>query len=99
MVKNVYLEQVCLNGIQGSKKGSVSENTKIAGENNVDCILYAKGIIHKKFVTEKQTVTINFMMRFIAGVHCIRPEFQESGSWYLMHDKELAHSLGVLSEF
>jgi hypothetical protein len=36
-VKNAYREQVCLNGIKGSNKGSESENTKIkiAGENNI----------------------------------------------------------------
>jgi hypothetical protein len=33
-----YGEQVCLNGIKGSKEGSKSENAKIEGENNVDCI-------------------------------------------------------------
>jgi hypothetical protein len=34
-VKNVYREQVCLNGTKGSKKCSESENAKIADENIV----------------------------------------------------------------
>jgi hypothetical protein len=29
-----------MNGINGSKKGSESDYTKIAGENNVDCIFF-----------------------------------------------------------
>jgi hypothetical protein len=34
-------------------ESSESENAKIAGESNVDCIFYAKGIIRHKFVPEK----------------------------------------------
>jgi hypothetical protein len=32
-------------------------------------------------------------------VHHVRPEFQESGSCYFLHDNALAHSSGVVSEF
>jgi hypothetical protein len=32
-------------------------------------------------------------------VHRIRPEFQESRSWCLLHDNEPVHSSGVASEF
>jgi hypothetical protein len=39
---------------------SESENAKIAGKNEVDCIFYAKGIIHHEFVPEKQTVDSEF---------------------------------------
>jgi histone-lysine N-methyltransferase SETMAR len=63
----------------------------------------AKGIIHHEFVLEKQTVKGKFykemIKRLIAGVHRVRPEFQESGSLYLLHDNALAHSSGVVSEF
>jgi hypothetical protein len=45
---------------------------------------YAKGIIHKEFVPEKQTVNSKFHKEVIKGlitqVHCFRPEVQESGS-------------------
>jgi hypothetical protein len=41
---NVYLEQLGLEGVNGSKKDSESENAKIAGENNVDSIICGKGI-------------------------------------------------------
>jgi hypothetical protein len=41
-------------------------------------------------VPEKQTANSNFyevaIKRLIARVHGIRPEFQESRSWYLLHD-------------
>jgi hypothetical protein len=44
----------------------------------------AKGIIHHKFMPEKQTVNGKFykgvIKRFIIPVHCVRPEFQEVGS-------------------
>jgi hypothetical protein len=38
MMRNAYLEEVCLNCITGSKKGPESENGKITAENNIDCI-------------------------------------------------------------
>jgi hypothetical protein len=64
---------------------------------------YAKRIIHHEFVPEKQTVDAKFytevMKRLIARVHRIRPEFQENGSWFLLHDSEPAHSSSVVSEF
>jgi transposase len=37
--------------------------------------------------------------RLIARVHCFRPDFQENGSWYLLHDDAPAHSSGVVAEF
>jgi hypothetical protein len=39
------------------------------------------------------------IMRLIARVHLVIPEFQESGPCNLLHDNALAHSLGVVSEF
>jgi hypothetical protein len=64
---------------------------------------YAKSIIHHECVPEKQTVNGKFykevISRFIARVHSIRPDFQESPPWYLMHDNASAHSSGVVSEF
>jgi hypothetical protein len=37
--------------------------------------------------------------RLVARIQCVRPEFQESGSWYLLHDNAPAHSSGTDSEF
>jgi hypothetical protein len=91
-----------LNGIKGSKNGSESENAK-SQVKMLTAFFYAKGIIHHEFVLEKQTESGKFynevIKRLIARVHHIRPEFKESGSWYLLHDNALAHSLGVVSEF
>jgi hypothetical protein len=102
MVKKVYLEQMCLNGIKETKS-SESENSKIVGENNVDCIFDAKYISNYGYLPEKQTVNAKFykevIKSLITQVHCIRPEFQESGLWYLLHDNAPAHSLGVVSKF
>jgi hypothetical protein len=71
--------------------------------NNVYFIFYAKGIIHYEFVSENPILNSKFykkvINKFIARVHCVRPEFQDSGSWYLLHDNPPAHSSGVVSEF
>jgi hypothetical protein len=74
-------------------ESSESENEKIAGENNVDCIFYVleKQIVKDKFYKE-------VIKRLIARVHRIRPEFRESESWYLLHDDAAAHSSGVVSD-
>jgi hypothetical protein len=37
--------------------------------------------------------------RLIAGVHRLRPEFQESRSWYLLYDNVPAQSSGVVFQF
>jgi hypothetical protein len=54
-------------------------------------------------VPEKQTVNGEFkkevIKRLIARVHRVRPEFQEGGSWYLLHDNAPAHSSGFLCDF
>jgi hypothetical protein len=80
-----------------------NENAKIVCENIVDCIFYAKIIIHQTVVSEKQTVNGKFykdvIKRLIARVHRVRPEFQESGSLYILHDNAPAHSSDVDSEF
>jgi hypothetical protein len=98
MVKNVYREQMCLNGTKGSKKGESHFKTM-----NGKFIFYAKDTIHHEFLPEKQTVNGKFykeaIKRLLARVHHVRPEFQESGSWYHLHDNALVHSSGVVSEF
>jgi hypothetical protein len=62
-------------------ESSESENAKIVSENNIDCFFYAKGIIHHKFVVEKQTANGKFykevIERLITRIHRVRPEFQE----------------------
>jgi hypothetical protein len=52
---------------------------------------------------KKQTVNGKFykeiIRRSMDRVHCVRTEFQESGSSYLLHDNALAHSSGFVCEF
>jgi hypothetical protein len=54
-------------------------------------------------VHEKQTVRYTcyeeVVKRLIAQVHSIRPEFQESGSWYALHNNAWTYSSGDVSEF
>jgi hypothetical protein len=62
-----------------------------------------KGIIRQESVPEKQRVNGKFhkevIKRLVPRVHRVMPEFQESGSRYLLHDIAPAHSSGVVSEF
>jgi hypothetical protein len=85
------------------QRSSESANAKIMGENMLNTFFYAKGIVHDEFVPEKQTVKGRFykelIKRLIARVNRIRPEFQESGSWYLLHKNAPAHSSGAVSKF
>jgi hypothetical protein len=84
-------------------ESSKSENAKIAGEKMLTAFFGGKGTIHRVFVPENQTVNAKFykdeIKRLIARVHRRRHEFQESGSWYLLHDNAPAHSSGAVSEF
>jgi hypothetical protein len=63
----------------------------------------AKVIIHHEFLPEKQTVNGKFhkelIKRLVSRVHRVRPEFQESGFWYLLHDNAQAYSSGLASSF
>jgi hypothetical protein len=57
----------------------------------------------EEFMLENQTVNGKFykevIKRLITRVNCIRPEFQESRSWYLLHDNAPAHSSDIVSHF
>jgi hypothetical protein len=62
---------------------------------------YAKGIIHHEFVLEERTVNSTFykeVIKILRAQICVRSEFQESGSWYLVHNNALVHYLGVISQ-
>jgi hypothetical protein len=83
-------------------ESSERESAKIAVEKMLTAFFDAKITIHHEFVPEKQILNGKFckevIKRLIAPVHRVRPEFQESGSWYLVHDNAPAHSSGVVSE-
>jgi hypothetical protein len=79
-------------------ESSESENLEFTGENNVDCILYAKGTIRHELIPENQTANRSFykqeIKRLIARVHGIRPE-----SWYLLPDNAPARSSDAVPQF
>jgi hypothetical protein len=101
-VKNFYLEEVYLNGTKCSKTGSEYKNANIVSEKHLMhslCWRYltiriwsGERDFNGKFLTE-------VIKRLVAQVHRVRPEFPESGSWYLLQDNTPAHSSGVVSEF
>jgi hypothetical protein len=75
---------------------------KLRVKTMLTAFFYAEGIIHHEFVPEKQIVNGKLykevIKKLITRVYCVRPEFQESGSWYLLHDNAPAHSSGIVSE-
>jgi hypothetical protein len=52
----------------------------------------------QKCLAEDQTLSVR-MLEEIRGINNVKPEFQESGSWYLLHDNAPVHSSGIVSEF
>jgi hypothetical protein len=58
-------------------------------------------MIHHEFVPEKHTLNDRFykgvIKRLIDRVR-VRFEFQEHGSWHLLHDNAPMHSLGIISD-
>jgi hypothetical protein len=62
-----------------------------------------ESIIHHEFVPEKKTVNGKFYKKLIktliAQVHCVRPGFQESVSWYFLRNNAPAYSSGGVSKF
>jgi putative component of toxin-antitoxin plasmid stabilization module len=71
-------------------------------EKILTAFLDAKGIIRQEFVSEIRIINGKFyknvIKKLIARVHRVRPQFQESGSRYLLHDSAPVHSSAVFSE-
>jgi hypothetical protein len=63
----------------------------------------AKNIIHQEFVSQKHTLDSKFykdvIKRLMGRVHCVKPELQGSGPWYLLHDNSPVYSSGAVSKF
>jgi hypothetical protein len=76
---------------------------KLRVKTMLTAFFYAKGIVRREFVQKKQTENSKFykdiIERSIDRGYCIRPECQESGSCYLLHDNAPEHSSDVVSEF
>jgi hypothetical protein len=92
-----------LNNIKGTLEAQKVRLQKSRVKTMFTAFFDAKGIILHEFVPRKQIVNDKFRKevskRLLARVHRVRPEFQESGTWYLLHDNALAHSSGFVSEF
>jgi len=63
----------------------------------------SKGIIHKEFIPEGQTVNaqcyLGVLKRLWDRIHRVRPEYKEVGSWFLLHDNAPSHKALIVREF
>jgi hypothetical protein len=100
MLKSAYGEE-CLSRISvfewhKSTKEGESRYKTINGKADLQLPehknLCRKNTVNGKFYKEVSK-------RLISRVHRVRPEFQESGSWYLLHDSGPAYSSRVVSPF
>jgi len=67
------------------------------------CFYDSKGIIHHKFVPERQTVTGSFYLsvleRLWKRISRVRPEYSAPGSSFLLHDNAPLHRAVAVQEF
>jgi hypothetical protein len=63
----------------------------------------SQGVIHKGFVPPDQTVNkeyyVEVLSRWIQRIRRIRPQFQERGSWFLLHDDARPHTAVSIKQF
>lgn len=63
----------------------------------------SKGIIHKEFIPEGQTVNaqcyLGVLKRLWGRIYRVRPEYKEVGSWFLLHDNAPSHKALIVREF
>lgn len=63
----------------------------------------SKGIIHKEFTPQGQTITGQYYLgvldRLLKRITRVRPEYREQGSWRLLHDNAPAHKCRIVKEF
>lgn len=63
----------------------------------------SKGIIHKEFLPPGQTVNKIFyrdvMDRLLKRIRRVRPEYADSGKWYLLHDNAPAHASTLVTQY
>jgi hypothetical protein len=86
-VKNVYQELVCLNNIKGSKKLRKWECKSRRWKQSWLNFLMLKVSFIMNFARKADFKFYKEVIkRLITRVHHVRPEFQESRSWYLLHD-------------
>jgi hypothetical protein len=107
MLKSVYIEGLSRTSVfEWHKMFKADQKVRMQtsrAKTMLTAFFDAKGIIHHEFLQEQQIVNGKYnkevFKRLITQVHRLRPEFQESGSWYLLHDNAQAHSSGVVSRY
>ncbi|BFZ21686.1 hypothetical protein BsWGS_24725 [Bradybaena similaris] len=67
------------------------------------CSYNSKGIIHKEFVLEGQTVTANVYLSvlkcYLKRILRVRPEYSAPACWFLLHDNVPDHRAVAVQEF
>jgi hypothetical protein len=63
----------------------------------------SQGIIHKSFVpsdqTENKECYVEVLSRVVQRIHGVRPQFEERGSWFLLHDSARPHTAVSIKQF
>jgi hypothetical protein len=64
---------------------------------------YSGGIIHKNFVPPGRAVNKGYyaevLSRLVQRIRRVRPQFQERGSWFLLHDYARTHTAISVKQF
>jgi hypothetical protein len=86
----MYDPKAALQSVTGLNPKSQEVGMRNSRMKTISTALFdAECIIHQEFMPETQTVNRQIyremLKRLIARVHCVTLEFQESGSWYLLH--------------
>src|ERR1700729_1540359 len=86
-----------------SPKGQKIRLQKSKVKTMLVCFYDSKGIIHKEFVLEGQTVAANFYLsllkRLLKRILRVRPEYSAPACWSLLHDNAPAHREIAVQEF
>lgn len=82
-------------------KKSRQEKSKI--KSMLICFYDSKGIVHKEFVPEGQTVNavfyVSVLKRLVARIRRVRPEYRANGSWRLLHDNAPSHRSTLTTDY
>jgi hypothetical protein len=74
-------------------------------KNKVNLVIFfdSQGIIHKEFVPPGQTVNkeyyVKLLSRLVLRIRRVRPQFQERGSWFFLHDNAGQHTAVKIRQF
>ena len=85
-------------GVPETEKG---QDEQIQSENNVDCLFDAKGVVHKEFVPQGQTVNAAYYVDVLERLRkrVIRVRKNIGATWVLHHDNAPSHTSLRVREF